>query len=95
MLAFSTTPHTHIRKYFVKGYKNNFCAYCSFKAVKKQCKGLSENLCFLYKHAKLYFFMSSSMDLLGPLTAMERFIFSIFLDNKIGTNYFELIEFMN
>ena len=35
------------------------------------------------------------MDLLGPLTAMERFVFNIFLDNKIGTNYFELIGFMN
>ena len=43
----------------------------------------------------LYFFMSSFMELLGPLTSMERFVFNSFLDIKIGTNYFEFIEFMN
>ena len=70
---FQSPSHSY-RKYFVKEYKNNFCVYCSFKVVKRQHSGFSENLCFLYKNATLYFFTSSSMDLLGPLTAMERFV---------------------
>ena len=39
--------------------------------------------------------MPSCMDLLGPLTATERFEFNFFLDNKIMINYIELIGFMN
>ena len=95
MVPFSTTPPTHNVNILLKSIKIIFVYIAALSSKKKQRKSFSENLCFLYKHAKPYFFMSSSMDLLGPLTAIERFVFNIFLDNKIGINYFELIGFMN
>ena len=74
-------PFPSDRKYFDNEYTKNLCVYCSFsKAVKKrQPRSFSENLCFPYTHAKLHFFMSSSMDLLDHLTAMEIFVFNSFL----------------
>ena len=69
--GFFNHPSYPYRKYFVKEYKNNFCLYCSFKVVKKTTAAFQTISVFSIK-------MSSSMDLLGPLTAMERFVFNFF-----------------
>ena len=78
MVAFSTTPPSHNVNILLKNISIIFVYIVALISKKKQRKSFSENLCFLYKHAKPYFFMSSSMDLLGPLTAMEGFVFNFF-----------------
>ena len=96
MLAFSTTPPTHIVNILLKNIKMIFVYIVVLKQWKKQFRNFSENfLCFLYKYAKLFFFMLNSMGLISPLMLRKDLYLTFFVDNKVGTNYFELIEFMN